>query len=235
MTTLLETPESRTRVDPYGSWMASVLMFHLLFEDPEAKALALKVTEGNAEKGEEVVTCIQTIAGNLTTGLQRGDDDRVSVAYLMLLCGWLFEDPDAVNDFLGEGSIIQSLIREIKQSGVGNILVPGLSCVLLGIIYEFSTKDSPIPRETIHNLLNSGLGREQYIDKITKLREDPLVRDFEVLSRTGRSDRDGALPEIFFDAVFIEFLKDHFSHFLRAIDREPGIEVPVMTNGIQKG
>ncbi|KUL88614.1 hypothetical protein ZTR_05202 [Talaromyces verruculosus] len=235
MTTLLETPESRTRVDPYGSWMASVLMFHLLFEDPEAKALALKVTEGNAEKGEEVVTCIQTIAGNLTTGLQRGDDDRVSVAYLMLLCGWLFEDPDAVNDFLGEGSIIQSLIREIKQSGVGNILVPGLCCVLLGIIYEFSTKDSPISRETLHNLLNTGLGREQYIDKITKLREDPLVRDFEVLPRTGRGDRDGALPEIFFDAIFIEFLKDHFSHFLRAIDREPGMEVPVMTNGIQKG
>jgi intracellular protein transport protein USO1 len=236
LSTLLEAPETRARADPYRNWIASVLMFHLLFEDPEAKALALKVTEGNAEKGEEVVTCIQTVAGNLTTGLQRGDDDRISVASLMLLCGWLFEDPDAVNDFLGEGSIIQSLIQEIiKQSRLGNILIPGLCSILLGIIYEFSTKDSPIPRETLHSLLTSRLGREQYIDKITKLREDPLVRDFEVLPRSGRGDHDGTLPEIYFDAIFIEFLKDHFGHFLRAIDREPGLEVPVMTNGIQKG
>lgn len=235
LSTLLEPPEVRARGDPYRNWIASVLMFHLLFEDPEAKTLALKVTEGNAEKGEEVVTCVQTVAGNLTTGLQRGDDERISVAYLMLLCGWLFEDPDAVNDFLGEGSIIQSLIQEIKQSRTGSILVPGLCSVLLGIIYEFSTKDSPIPRETLHNVLISRLGREQYIDKITKLREDPLVRDFEVLPRTGRGDYDGTLPEIFFDGVFIEFLKDHFSHFLRAIDREPGLEIPVMSNGIQKG
>lgn len=235
LSTLLEAPESRTRTDPYRNWIAAVLMFHLLFEDPEAKARALKVTEGNAEKGEEVVTCIQTIAGNLTTGLQRGDDERISVASLMLLCGWLFEDPDAVNDFLGEGSIIQSLIQEIKQSRGGSVLVPGLCSILLGIIYEFSTKDSPIPRETLHGLLVGRLGREQYIDKITKLREDPLVRDFEVLPRTGRSDHDGTLPEIFFDGTFIEFLKDHFGHFLRAIDRDPGLEIPVMTNGIQKG
>ncbi|KAH8698573.1 putative intracellular protein transport protein [Talaromyces proteolyticus] len=235
LSVLLEAPESRANADPYRNWIASVLMFHLVFEDPEAKALAMKVTEGNAEKGEEVVTCIQSIAGNLATGIQRGDDERISVAYLMLLCGWLFEDPDVVNDFLGEGSIIQSLVQEIKQSGVSNVLVPGLCSVLLGIIYEFSTKDSPIPRETLHSLLITRLGREQYIDKITKLREDPLVRDFEVLPRTSRGDHDGGLPEIFFDVTFIEFIKDNFHRLIRAIDREPGLEIPVITNGIQKG
>lgn len=235
LSVVLESPESRGVVDPYRKWIAAVLMFHLLFEDPEAKALAMKVTEGNAEEGEEVITCVQCVAGNLVTGMQRGDDERISVAYIMLLSGWLFEDPDVVNDFLSEGSTLQTLIQGIKHSPTGSVLLPGLCSALLGIIYEFSTKDSPIPRATLHEILTSKLGREQYIDKITRLREDPLVRDFEVLPQTAQGDHDGGLPEVFFDRTFVDFLKDNFSRLIRAIDRDPGIEVPVITNGIQKG
>ncbi|EGD95141.1 hypothetical protein TESG_02634 [Trichophyton tonsurans CBS 112818] len=224
-----------TTKDPYQLWLASVLLFHLIYEDPEAKAAAMKVTEGDAESGEEVVTCVQAIAGNLITGIQRDDDERISVGYLTLLCGWLFEDPDVVNDFLGEGSSIQSLIQEAKQEGSPDSLLPGLCAVLLGIIYEFSTKDSPIPRSTLHQLLISRLGREQYIDKITKLREHPLVRDFEVLPQTVQGQHDSGLPDIFFKKTFVDFLKDNFSRLIRAIDRDPGMEVPVLANGIPKG
>jgi hypothetical protein len=56
--------------------MAAVLLFHLIYEDPEAKSLAMSVTEGNAEHGEEVITCVQAIAGNLIDGLQKGDDEE---------------------------------------------------------------------------------------------------------------------------------------------------------------
>ncbi|PGH09392.1 hypothetical protein AJ79_05704 [Helicocarpus griseus UAMH5409] len=233
-TILLQPPATRGNGDPYQLWLAAVLLFHLVFEDHEAKALAMKVTEGDESSGEEVVTCIQAIAGNLITGMQRNDDERITVGYLMLLCGWLYEDPDVVNDFLGEGSIVQRLIQETKQSTLATVLLPGLSAILLGIIYEFSTKDSPIPRSTLHQLLTSSLGREQYIDKITKLRELSLVRDFEVLPQTSQGNYDG-LPEVYFDKTFIDFLKDNFSRLIRAIDRDPGFEVPVIANGIQKG
>lgn len=235
MTVLLVPPEARGNSDPYQVWIASVLMFHLLFDNAEAKAIAMQVTEGDAESGEEVITCIQTILGNLITGMRRGDDERITIGYLMLLCGWLFEEPDAVNDFLGEGSSVQSLLQETKHRGVSNVLVPGLSTILLGIIYEFSTKDSPIPRATLHKLLVEQLGREQYIDKITRFRESPMVRDFEVLPQTVGGQFDGGLPDIFFDRTFIEFLKDNFSRLIRAIDREPGLEISVITNGIQRG
>ncbi|KAJ5091468.1 hypothetical protein NUU61_006338 [Penicillium alfredii] len=235
LSVLLTAPESRGNADPYQVWMASVLMFHLLFDNTEAKATAMKVTEGDAESGEEVVTSVQTVIGNLITGMQRGDDERITVGYLMLLCGWLFEDPDAVNDLLGEGSCIQTLLQEIKHQRVPSKLLPGLCTVLLGIIYEFSTKDSPIPRATLHKLLIEQLGREQYIDKITKLRECPLVRDFEVLPQTFGGQLDGGLPEVFFDRSFIEFLKDNFSRLIRAIDREPGFEISIVTNGVEKG
>lgn len=227
-------PEIRGNADPYQTWMASVLMFHLLFENTEAKAAAMKVTEGDAERGEEVITSVQAITGNLITGIQRGDDERISIGYLMLLCGWLFEDPDVVNDFLGEGSSIQSLLQETRHRGASNVLVPGLCTILLGIIYEFSSKDSPISRQTLHKLLLDQLGRDLYIDKITRLRESPLVRDFEVLPQTAAGQFEG-LPEIFFDRTFIEFLKDNFSRLIRAIDREPGLEISVITNGVQRG
>ncbi|EER42255.1 conserved hypothetical protein [Histoplasma capsulatum H143] len=184
----------RGNADPYQTWLAAVLLFHLVFEDPEAKALAMKVTEGDESSGEEVITCVQVIAGNLITGMQRNDDERISVGYLMLLCGWLYEDLDVVDDFLGEGSIVQRLIQETSRSTPSKTLLPGLSAILLGIIYEFSTKDSPIPRPTLHRLLMNGLGREQYIDKITKLRELSLVRDFEVLPQSSQLAYDG-LPE----------------------------------------
>lgn len=234
LTALLRPADNGGFSDPYRCWLAAVLLFHLVFGDAEAKNLAMNVTEGDASRGEEVVTCIQIIAANLSTGIQHGRDDRILVAYLMLLCGWLFEDPDAVNDFLSEASNLQSLVQAVVQGDQGSIIIQGLSAMLLGIVYEFSTKDSPLPRATLHPILASRMGRDQYIDRLTKLRKHPLLRDFEVLPQKLGSPASG-LPEVYFDKVFVDFVKDNFSRLLRAIDRDPGIEVPVVSNGVQKG
>jgi intracellular protein transport protein USO1 len=233
-TILVKDSESR-HPDPYRHWIASVLLFHLLYEDVEAKNTAMAVTDGNAEDGEEVITCIQALSGNIITSARKGDDERVTIGYLMILCGWLYEDHGAVNDFLGEGSNVQSIIQLVIQDNHSQPLVSGLCAFLLGIIYEFSTKDSPIPRETLHQILTTGLGREQYYDRITKLREHPTIRDYEVSHQGYDSTSPGSLPQVYFDRTFVEFLKDNFSRILRAIDRAPGIEVPVIANGIHQG
>lgn len=236
LTTLLQPLDSHVSGDPYRYWLAAVVLFHLIYEDGDAKLLAMSVAEGDSEEGEEVVTCIQTIAANLIIGIQKHVDERILVAYLMLLCGWLFEDPDGVNDFLGEGSNIQSLVQAVLQStSADGVIVQGLCAMLLGIVYEFSTKDSPVPRATIHPILASRLGRDQYIDRLNKLRGHPLLRDFEVLPQKLSSAIQGGLPEVFFDKTFVEFVKDNFSRLLRVIDRDPGMEVPVISNGVQKG
>lgn len=232
---LIEDTESSRGADPYRAWIAAVLLFHLLYEDFDAKNLAMGVAEGDSEKGEEVVTCIQALSANLIVGEQKDEDPRVSIGYLMVLCGWLYEDHDAVNDFLGEGTNVQSIVQLVTQNNQLRPLVSGLSALLLGIIYEFSTKDSPIPRATLHQILTTRLGREQYVDRITKLREHTVVRDFEVLHQGLHSALPGELPEVYFDRTFVDFLKDNFSRILRAIDRAPGLEVPVVANGIQKG
>lgn len=235
LTILIEGLEAPRGADPYKSWIAAVLLFHLLYEDFDAKNLAMGVSEGNAENGEEVVTCIQALSANLISGEQRDEDSRVSIGYLMVLCGWLYEDHDAVNDFLGEGSNVQNMVQLVTQNNPSRILVSGLCALVLGVVYEFSTKDSPIPRATLHQILTTRLGREQYVDRITKLREHAVVRDFEVLHQGLNSAQPGGLPEVYFDRTFVDFLKDNFSRIIRAIDRAPGIEVPVVTNGIQKG
>ena len=237
LTILLRIPEKTRVIDPYRQWLAAVILFHLLYEDYAAKNLVMEIAEGDAANGEEVVTCIQSLAGRLIVGTQRGEDDRIIIGYLMVLTGWLHEDPDAVNDFLGEGSHLQSLIQIIAQTNQQKVLVAGLCTFLLGIVYEFSTKDSPIPSLTLHDILTTHLGREHFIDKLTKLREHRLIRDFDVLPRGLPPDHSatGNLPEVYFDKTFVDFFKDNFSRVLRAIDRDPGIEISVIANGIQKG
>ena len=235
LTILIEESETPRGADPYRSWIAAVLLFHLIYEDFDAKNLAMGVAEGNAEYGEEVITCIQALSANLIAGERKDEDPRASIGYLMVLCGWLYEDHDAVNDFLGEGSNVQSMVQMVTQNHPARILVSGLCALLLGIVYEFSTKDSPIPRATLHQILTTRLGREQYVDRITRLREHTVVRDFEVLHQGLNSAQPGGLPEVYFDKTFVDFLKDNFSRIIRAIDRAPGIEVPVVANGIQKG
>ncbi|KAI1636189.1 p115 like vesicle tethering protein [Biscogniauxia mediterranea] len=236
LTTLLR-PVDNLSLDPYRYWFAATITFHLVFENADAKGLAMSVTEGDEDNGEEVVTSIQTITAHLVSGLVRANDgvavdQRVSVGYLMLLIGWLFEDIDGVNDFLGEGSNIQALAKEVVRPS-NSAIVQGLCAMLLGVVYEFSTKDSPIPRPTLYTVLASQISREKYVDALNKLRSHAFMRNFEVIPQ--KSDNSGNQPDVYFDATFVDFFKDNYSRIIRAIDRDPGMEISVITNGVQKG
>lgn len=232
LTNLMGGSQASPVSDPYRIWFAATLTYHLLSNDYQAKDTLMGVREGDAESGEEVITCIQTLTANLVASLQLGEDERISVAYLMLLLGWLFEDAAAVDDFLEEASSLQSLVQAILTPGSDRVIIRGLCAALLGVIYEFSTKDSPVPRRELQPVLTSKLGREKYLDAITELRHHPLVRDFEVLPRNGGGS--GSLPDVFFDEAFIDFLKDNFSRLSRAIDRNPNIEQHKSHDGVDR-
>jgi hypothetical protein len=232
LTILLGGSHASPSNDPYRIWFAAVLVFDLIFDDAQAKYTLMQVNEGDAESGEEVVTCIQTLTANLIASLQLGEDERISIAYLMLLLGWLFEDAAAVDDFLGEASSLQSLVQAALKPGEDQVIIRGMCAALLGIIYEFSTRDSPVPRRDLQPLLTSKLGREKYLNAISELRRDPLVRDFEVLPRHGGTG--GNLPDVFFDESFVDFIKDNFSRLSRAIDRDPNIEQHNSHDGVDR-
>ncbi|KAK5997388.1 Intracellular protein transport protein USO1 [Cladobotryum mycophilum] len=233
---LLNPSGEQSLTDPYRDWFAAVIAFHLLYDNPIAKARARGLTEGDASKGEEVVTSVQTITAHVLSGIRQGNDARVLVGHLMLLLGWLFEDLEAVNDFLAEGSNVQSLIQIVSQPAHGGgEIVQGLSAMLLGFAYEFSTKDSSIPRATLHSILTSRLDRENYLDRLAKLRNNPLLRDFEVTPQRLSVTSTGEQVDVYFDNIFVDFFKDTYSRVSRAIDRNPEIEISVVTNGIETG
>jgi hypothetical protein len=232
LTILMAGPQVPPTGDPYRIWFAANLIYHLIFDDYQAKGTLMQVKEGDAESGEEVVTCIQTLTANLIASLQLGEDERISVAYLMLLIGWLFEDAAAVDDFLGEASSLQSLVQAVLTPGEDRVMIRGLCAALLGVVYEFSTRDSPVSRRELQPVLMTKLGRDKYLEAITGLRRHPLVRDFEVLPRTGGGS--GSLPDIFFDEAFVDFLKDNFSRLSRAIDRNPNIEQHQSHDGVDR-
>ncbi|KAK4115599.1 hypothetical protein N656DRAFT_702818 [Canariomyces notabilis] len=232
---LQPNPEPIT-TDPYRYWFAAVIMLHLVHDNPETKALAMSVTEGDEESGEEVVTSIQTITAHLLSSVTKSEDPRISIGYLMLLLCWLFEDLDGVNDFLGEFTNLQGLIQAAIENPNGDVIVQGLSAMLAGVVYEFSTKDSPVPRAKVREMILSRMGRDRYFDKLSRLRSHPLMRDHEVLpQKLDTSNPDQKLPDVFFDDTFVDFFKDNYSRILRAIDREPDAETSVITNGVQKG
>lgn len=234
-TTLLQPVPEQVTADPYRYWFAAVLMLHLLHENPTTKHLAMEVTEGDEASGEEVVTSIQTVASHLLRSVARNDDPRVIIGYLMLLLCWLFEDLDAVNDFLGEFTNLQGLIQAAVENPNGDIIVQGLSAMLIGVVYEFSTKDSPVPRAKVREMVMSRMGRDRYVDKLTRLRSYPLMRDYEILPQKLDLSLDQKLPDVYLDDTFVEFFKDNYSRIIRAIDRDPGLEISVITNGVQKG
>ncbi|KAJ8106310.1 hypothetical protein OPT61_g9620 [Boeremia exigua] len=231
LTILMEGP-SASPGDPYRIWFAATLMFDLIFDNLSAKHTLMQLQEGDAESGEEVVTCIQTLTANLIASLQLEEDERISIAYLMLLLGWLFEDAAAVDDFLGEASSLQSLVQAVLRPGDDQTIHRGLCAALLGTIYEFSTRDSPVPRRELQGTLTSKLTREKYLSAITELRNHPLIRDFEVLPQRGSGE--GSLPDVFFVDTCVDFLKDNFSRLIRAIDRDPNIEQHQSHDGVDR-
>ncbi|KAK4119987.1 hypothetical protein N657DRAFT_649561 [Parathielavia appendiculata] len=235
LTILLQPNPDAITADPYRYWFAAVIMFHLLHDNPETKALAMSVTEGDEASGEEVVTSIQTMTAHFLSSVANLEDPRISIGYLMLLLCWLFEDLDGVNDFLGEFTNLQGLIQAAIENPNGDIIVQGLSAMLAGVVYEFSTKDSPVPRAKVREMIMSRMGRDRYVDKLSRLRSYPLMRDHEVLPQKLEGGPDQKLPDVYFDDTFVEFFKDNYSRILRAIDRDPDSETSVITNGVQKG
>jgi len=216
--------------DPYRTWFSCVILLHLLDSSDRCKEMMRAITIGDSSSGEEVITSLQQINANLSAALINSYDPRIAVAYLMLLSIWLYEDSLSVAEFLEEGSGIQTLVGTVAQ-GRDGIFVTGLSAVLLGICVEFNSAASSLPpypllfprpitllgdliltsRARLQKLITSGVGgKDQFIFRISQLRESPQFRDFKE-QVTFSNHGDDELPELWFDLGFVEFVKDNYS------------------------
>ncbi|KAF7188557.1 Intracellular protein transport protein USO1 [Pseudocercospora fuligena] len=204
--------------DDTGVVHASWIVQGLIVDQPEAKAALLAVKEGDEEEGEDVITAVHGFGSQLQAALQTPVHVRQAAVYSSLLASLLWDFAPGVDDLLEEGSsLIQALVATVKTPT--DPIVAGLSAVLLGVIYEFSTKDSPIPRRTLAPLLQQKLGRAKYLDALLQLRREPAIRDFDLDAESDEAG-DGMLSNVFVDLFTVEYTR-----LRRAIDKDPGVEV----------
>ncbi|OCF39785.1 hypothetical protein I317_06394 [Kwoniella heveanensis CBS 569] len=257
---LLELPHSSAEAfDPYRPLFSCLLLSHLIRNSEHGKKLARDITFPSGDSADSAiaddddkVSLLQLVVGNLmmaareqtdcvnraakeglTTGLPEEEDwTRVMVGYLVLLCTWLWDSPKTVKDFLSESANLQVLIQPITQATGIDPLVQGLSAFLLGVCYEFNREPGEITRATLHPILHSRIGPDQFVSRMARLREDPRFRAVQPDAfDTESSDATAALPdgqdeideglELWFDWAFVDFWKNHYYTIQRSIAIDP--------------
>ncbi|KAK5174919.1 Vesicle-mediated ER to Golgi transport protein [Saxophila tyrrhenica] len=203
--------------DATGISFASWIVQDLIADNVEAKAMLAAVKEGTESEGEDVLSFIQALGSELEAALQQAVDVRTIAAYASLLVVFLWEFAAGVDDVLGEGSSLMQALATTTKTGTADSLVLGLSATLLATVYEFSTKDSPIPRRTLAPLLTQKLGRTKYLEALVDLRKQPAVRDFDLM--------EAGDPDTMLCQSFVELFSVEYSRLRKAIDKDPGIEV----------
>ncbi|CAG8436175.1 9501_t:CDS:10 [Diversispora eburnea] len=217
LSALLEWEDSEA--DPYVVWFASVIFSHILMNNEKSKELARAIVIGGENNGEEHVSLLHSIAGNLMLATRQNADVRVLIGYLCVLCVWLWDSPQSVNEFLSEDAHLQILISPITQSSGIDSRVQGLCAFLLGICYEFN--HSINSRSTLQPILLNRIGIDQFVNRITRLRELPHFMHVSQYLQILPEEEARGLPELYFDYSFVNFFKNNYEKVQRSIIADP--------------
>ncbi|KAG0342041.1 hypothetical protein BG004_005776 [Podila humilis] len=210
-------------VDPYNSWFATVLFSHILQNNARAKAIALAITFGDEENGEDPVSLIHAITAALMVAVKGHADVRVPLGYLALLCTWCHESPKSIKDFLSEGAHLQFLIELISPGSKEDLMMQGLAAFLLGICYEFNWEaDALITRATIQPIILSRIGLDHFAACIARVRESkPFKSAVPYMVVLPSEEGSGRLPGLYFDYAFVEFMQRNFERTQKSISVSP--------------
>lgn len=212
------------KLNPYSAWFAANILVTIIKDCPDARKLAREIKDGDEDNGEEVLTLIQAVSGKLTANLETSDP-RIAIGCLMLLSFWLYEDFEAVNDFLTDASIIKSILAFLsKNSSELSEIVHGLATIFVGIVYEFTTSQSPIPRAGLFEIVTKSLGADNYASNVKQFKENPVFKNFDASIETGFERDATGLPKLYFISEYIELVKENFYVIKRALFRGPEFE-----------
>ncbi|WEJ93278.1 Vesicle-mediated ER to Golgi transport protein [Yamadazyma tenuis] len=215
---------SEINLNPYRIWFAAIILLYLFEDNDECKELSRNVKTGDESLGEEELTCVEAVSGLLVTTLEN-NDPRIAIGYLMLLTTWMYEDPVIVNEFLKDSSIVHSILTFItNNSSESSEITRGMCTVLLGVAYDFCMKDAPISRVDLHSLLVKSLGKDNYSLKVKKFKESPEFRLFEEDSFLFAHQDETGLPDVYFDSIYVNLVKDNFTRIKRALFHDPNFE-----------
>lgn len=208
-------------LNPYKIWFSADLLIYLLHEFEQGKKLMMAVTIGNDEADEDLVNILDAIGQALCLCL-KFSDPRIPISYTMLLVCWIWEDYEAVDICLSDASILDQLLSFLIDNSQEDTLIMCTVSILLGVLYEFSRPDSPIPRSKLFTILNNRIGSNSFSLKIQQFMLLPQVKTFDALSYSKERDETG-LPEVFFTPIFIFLVKDNYYRIKGSFGRDPSI------------
>ncbi|CAI1902979.1 hypothetical protein SEUBUCD650_0D01840 [Saccharomyces eubayanus] len=191
----------------------------------ELREITRNVTIGNNLDDEEPLKAIQTISELLTTSLTAADI-RIPISYLTFLIYWLFGDSKATNDFLSDKSVIKSLLSFSYQIQDEDITIKCLVTMLLGVGYEFSSKESPFPRKEYFEFITKSLGKDNYASRIKQFKKDSFFSEIdqnEDSILTPELDETG-LPRVYFSTYFIHLFNENMYRIRTALSHNPDEE-----------
>lgn len=209
------------KLNPYKPWFAAFFMISLIHDSEKARQCGRAVKVGNEEAGEEVMGFIQAISQILVTTLDL-TDLRVTIAYTSLLSFWLFEDFEAVDDFLGDMDTVKAIMSVIMKNGSDATDMADCSnFILIGIAYEFSRISSPCPRPELHNIIIKSLGAENYALKVKKMfKEYTEDRVDNIFTQDHTKDETG-LPKVFFIPHYLQLIQQNQYRIKLALLHDP--------------
>ncbi|CAG8515381.1 7647_t:CDS:10, partial [Cetraspora pellucida] len=219
LSALLEWEDSEA--DPYVVWFSSVIFSHILMNNEKPKELARGIMIGE-DNVDGHIPLLHSIVGNLILATRQNADVRVLIGYLCVLCIWLWDSPQSVKEFLSKDAHLQILIGPITQSSGVDSRVQGLCAFLLGTCYEFNhSLDSPVTRTTLQPILLNRIGADQFVNRITRLRESPHFKHVPQYIQVSPEEEARGLPELYFEYAFVEFFKNNYEKIQRSIITDP--------------
>ncbi|SSD58385.1 related to Intracellular protein transport protein USO1 [Saccharomycodes ludwigii] len=211
-------------LNPYKLFFSVELLIYLFHDDEtgELKRISRSINSGSSEDSENM-TSIQSLCELFLTYLSLRDI-RISLSYLSLLAYWIFADFQADNDFLFSKANVNQFISLSTQSDDGNILIKCMIIMLLGISYEFCTKDSFIPRAEYHDTLLKMIGLDNYRFRVKQFVDNTLFVEAAEINFYSPGYDETGLPKIFFSPLFVDLIKKNFYQIQTALNRDPTVE-----------
>lgn len=126
-------------------------------------------------------------------------------------------------------------MQPVAQASGVDSLVQGLCALLLSIVYEYNREPGAVTRSvrgpfrarltvlsaTLHPILTSRIGPDQFVSRIARLREDPRFKNVgpDILERATdvEGDESGLEDGFWFDWAFIEFVRNNYRARVRSI------------------
>ncbi|KAG7879579.1 hypothetical protein KL938_003632 [Ogataea parapolymorpha] len=215
--------DSDLQLNPYKIWFACLILIYVFENYNEGRELAMSVKIGNASANEDVLNIIEAVGQALCSSL-RFKDPRVPIAYMMLLSIWLWEDFRAVDRFLQDPSILDQLLAYLVEANDENLLAQGMVVVLLAIVYEFTRKKSPVSRQQLSSLLKSRVGDNAFSLKIQQFEKSEAFSNYDEETLLNPERDDTGLPQVYFDPLFVQLVKENSRRLRGAIGHDPSFE-----------